>query len=84
MTASAFDDDPDQFWRQGTSAVKIPANAMIEATTPDEFRWLAAFGTYFQASQAAIGRARDAETRGHGVHGRQDADDSRCRARACC
>jgi hypothetical protein len=54
VTASAFDQDPDVFWRQGNTRAKIPANAMIEAQTPDEFRWLAAFGTYFQASQTAI------------------------------
>ena len=63
VTASSFDADPDHFWRQGSQRVKIPANAMLEAKTPDEFRWLAAFGTYFQASEAAIGRARDTETR---------------------
>jgi hypothetical protein len=63
VTASSFDADPDHFWRQGAQRVKIPANAMLEAKTADEFRWLAAFGTYFQASEAAIGRARDAETR---------------------
>jgi hypothetical protein len=61
VTASAFDASPDQFWRQGSERVKIPANAMLEARTRDEFRWLAAFGTYFLASRAAIGRARDAE-----------------------
>lgn len=54
VTASAFDQDPDVFWRQGNTRAKIPANAMIEAQSPDEFRWLAAFGTYFQASQTAI------------------------------
>ena len=34
VTASAFDADPDVFWRQGNRRVKIPANAMIEARTP--------------------------------------------------
>jgi len=63
VVASAFDADPDQFWRQGSQRVKIPANAMLEARTRDEFRWLAAFGTYFQASEAAIGRAQQAEDR---------------------
>jgi hypothetical protein len=63
VVASAFDADPDQFWRQGSQRVKIPANAMLEARTRDEFRWLAAFGTYFQASAAAIGRAQQAEDR---------------------
>ncbi|MFY9514017.1 MAG: hypothetical protein WAQ05_23895 [Rubrivivax sp.] len=63
VTASAFDADPDQFWRQGAQRAKIPANAMLEARSRDEFRWLAAFGTYFQASENAIGRARSSEDR---------------------
>jgi len=61
VTASPFDNDPDSFWRQGTQRVKIPANAMIEAQTVDEFRWLAAFGTYFQASQSAIRASQRSE-----------------------
>jgi len=61
VTASSFDNDPDVFWRQGTERAKIPANAMIEARTPDEFRWLAAFGTYFQASQSAIAAVQKSE-----------------------
>jgi hypothetical protein len=60
VTASSFDADPDAFWRQGTLRAKIPANAMLEARTRDEFRWLAAFGTYFQASQSAIEKAQQA------------------------
>ena len=63
VVSSAFDADPDQFWRQGSQRVKIPANAMLEARTRDEYRWLAAFGTYFQASSAAIGLAQRAEDR---------------------
>jgi len=63
VTASAFDADPDLFWRLGNQRVKIPANALLEARSRDEFRWLAAFGTFFQASEAAIGRARQAEDR---------------------
>ncbi len=63
VTASAFDADPDQFWRQGTQRVKIPANALLEASSTDEFRWLAAFGTYFQASENAIGKAKASEDR---------------------
>ncbi len=66
VTASAFDADPDQFWRQGSQRAKIPSSAMLEARSRDEFRWLAAFGTYFQASQAAIGNARAAEDRSTG------------------
>jgi hypothetical protein len=61
VTASAFDNDPDTFWRQGSQRAKIPANAMIEARSADEFRWLAAFGTYFQASQKAISAAQKSE-----------------------
>ena len=61
VIASAFDSEADVFWRQGNKRVKIPGNALMEATTRDEFRWLAAFGTYFQASERAIGRAEVAE-----------------------
>jgi len=61
VTASSFDADPDIFWRMGNKRAKIPANAMIEARTPDEFRWLAAFGTYFQASQSAIAAVQKSE-----------------------
>ncbi len=61
VTASAFDADPDIFWRQGNQRAKIPANAMLEARSRDEFRWLAAFGTYFQASQSAIQKVQQSE-----------------------
>ncbi len=61
VSASAFDSDPDKFWRQGNQRVKIPASAMLEARTRDEFRWLAAFGTYFQASANAVGKSQQAE-----------------------
>lgn len=66
VTASSFDADPDVFWRQGNSRAKIPANAMLEARTKDEFRWLAAFGTYFQASQRAIQRVKQADNMSSG------------------
>jgi hypothetical protein len=59
VTASGFDHEPDHFQRNGAIRVKIPANAMLEARARDEFRWLAAFGTYFQASETALGKARD-------------------------
>lgn len=59
VTASGFDHEPDRFERNGAIRVKIPANAMLEARARDEFRWLAAFGTYFQASEKALGKARD-------------------------
>ena len=61
VTASSFDADPDVFWRSGNKRAKIPANAMLEAQTADEFRWLAAFGTYFQASQSAISAFQKSE-----------------------
>jgi len=61
VTASSFDADPDMFWRQGTKRAKIPANAMIEARSVDEFRWLAAFGTYFQASKSAMAALQRSE-----------------------
>ena len=61
VTASSFDADPDVFWRLGNKRAKIPANAMLEARTADEFRWLAAFGTYFQASQSAINASQKSE-----------------------
>ena len=61
VIASAFDDEPDVFWRQGNQRVKIPGNALLEARTRDEYRWLAAFGTYFQATERAIGRQEVAD-----------------------
>ncbi len=66
VTASAFDADADVFWRQGTQRAKIPANAMIEARSSDEFRWLAAFGTYFQASKTAMEKVQQSEGRSTG------------------
>jgi len=64
VTASAFDSRPDEFWRLGNQRARIPANAMLEANSRDEFLWLAAFGTYFQASRAAIGGVRQNESLG--------------------
>ena len=61
VVASAFDNEPDRFWRQGNKRAKIPGNALMEAATRDEYRWLAAFGTYFQASERAIGRQEVAD-----------------------
>jgi hypothetical protein len=63
VLASGFDAEPDLFRRQGTVRVKLPASAMLEARSRDEFRWLAAFGTFFQASEQAVGTAREAEGR---------------------
>jgi hypothetical protein len=65
VVGSAFDASPDQFGLQGNERVKIPGNAMLAARTRDEFRWLAAFGTCFQASRAAISHARRAEDLGN-------------------
>lgn len=62
VTATGFDHEPDRFVRQGSTRAKIPANAMLEARATDEFRWLAAFGTYFQASEKAVGKARESES----------------------
>jgi hypothetical protein len=62
VTASAFDADPDKFVRQGNRRVKIPASAMLEARTRDEFRWLAAFGTFFLATSKAVDRQQLAES----------------------
>ena len=61
VTASSFDTDPDIFWRQGNRRAKIPANAMLEARTRDELLWLAAFGTFFQASQSSIAAVQKSE-----------------------
>jgi hypothetical protein len=82
VTASSFDADPDVFWRSGNQRAKIPANAMLEAQTVDEFRWLAAFGTYFQASQSAIKAAHKSE----GMSGSWSARSCRSPSRgpACC
>ena len=66
VTASYFDNDPDTFWRMGNQRAKIPANAMVEAQDADEFRWLAAFGTYFQASQSAIAAVQRTEGMSNG------------------
>jgi hypothetical protein len=59
VVATGFDHEPARLWRSGSQRVKIPANAMLEARSRDEARWLAAFGTYFQATEKAIGRAQD-------------------------
>jgi hypothetical protein len=61
VTATGFDHEPDRLGRQGSERVKIPANAMLEARSRDEFRWLAAFGTFFQANQQAIAQGRESD-----------------------
>ncbi len=62
VTASAFDDEPQNFLRQDGGRSKIPGNAMLAAHSRDERRWLAAFGTYFLASERSILRQRSADS----------------------
>ena len=62
VTASAFDNEPQNFQRQDGRRSKIPGNALLEANSTDERRWLAAFGTYFLASEGAILRQRSADS----------------------
>ncbi len=64
VTASAFDDEPQNFLRQQGLRSKIPGHAMLAAHTRDERRWLAAFGTYFLASERSILRQRSSDTVG--------------------
>ncbi len=62
VTASAFDNEPQNFQRQDGRRSKIPGNALLEANSTDERRWLAAFGTYFLASEGAILRQRSSDS----------------------
>ncbi len=62
VLASAFDDEPQNFQRQDGRRSKIPGNALLEAHTRDERRWLAAFGTYFLASEGSILRQRTSDS----------------------
>jgi hypothetical protein len=64
VTATAFDDEPGNFLRQDGRRSKIPGHAMLAAHTRDERRWLAAFGTYFLASESGILRQRSADSVG--------------------
>ena len=64
VTATAFDDEPHNFLRQEGRRSKLPGNAMLQAHTRDERRWLAAFGTYFLASERSILRQRSADSMG--------------------
>ena len=61
VTATAFDDEPANFLRQEGRRSKIPGNALMEARSRDERRWLAAFGTYFLASERSILRQRSSD-----------------------
>jgi hypothetical protein len=65
VTATAFDDEPQNFLRQDGLRSKIPGHAMLAARTRDERRWLAAFGTYFLASERSILRQRSSDTVGN-------------------
>jgi len=65
VTASAFDDEPQNFLRQDGLRSKIPGHAMLAAHTRDERRWLAAFGTYFLASERSILRQRSSDSVGN-------------------
>ena len=62
VLASAFDNEPQNFQRQDGRRSKIPGNALLEAQTRDERRWLAAFGTYFLASEGSILRQRTSDS----------------------
>ncbi len=61
VTATAFDDEPQNFLRQDGLRSKIPGHAMLAAHSRDERRWLAAFGTYFLASERSILRQRSSD-----------------------
>ncbi len=65
VTATAFDDEPQNFLRQDGLRSKIPGNAMLAAHSRDERRWLAAFGTYFLASERSILRQRSSDSVGN-------------------
>ncbi len=65
VTATAFDDEAQNFQRQEGRRSKIPGNALLEAHTRDERRWLAAFGTYFLASEKSILRQRSSDNAGN-------------------
>ncbi len=62
VTASAFDNEPQNFQRQDGRRSKIPGNALLEAQSTDERRWLAAFGTYFLASEGGVLRQRSSDS----------------------
>lgn len=62
VMATAFDNEPEHFLRQEGGRVKLPGNALNAASSTDEFRWLAAFGTYFIASESSIIGQQKAES----------------------
>jgi len=65
VLASAFDNEPANFLRQDGRRVKLPGHALMAARDRDELRWLAAFGTYFLASEGSILRERSSDTMGN-------------------
>ena len=65
VTASAFDNEPHNFLRQDGQRSKLPGNALLEARSQDERRWMAAFGTYFLASEGGVLRQRSSDTVGN-------------------
>ncbi len=65
VTASAFDNEPQNFLRQDGQRSKLPGNALLEARSRDERRWLAAFGTYFLASEGGVLRQRSSDKVGN-------------------
>ena len=62
VTATAFDNEPQNFLREDGRRSKIPGNALLEARSTDERRWLAAFGTFFLASEGGVLRQRSSDT----------------------
>lgn len=62
VMATAFDNEPENFLRQEGGRVKLPGNALNIANSTDEFRWLAAFGAYFIASERSITGQKLADT----------------------
>ena len=65
VTASAFDNEPHNFLRQDGQRSKLPGNALLEARSTDERRWLAAFGSYFLASEGGVLRQRSSDNVGN-------------------
>ena len=65
VVATAFDNEPANFQRQAGRRSKIPGNALMAARSRDEYRWLAAFGTYFLASEGSVRRQRSADSMGN-------------------
>ncbi len=62
VMASSFDNEPENLLRPGGGRVKLPGNALAEAHSRDEYRWLAAFGTYFLSSANSITGQRKADS----------------------